>query len=155
MNCHLMEKVSQLIDGELSPAEAATTRAHIAVCEVCQRAQADFLRLQREIKTCDLQLEPFGTARAMRSVFGALEAPFWRKRIAIPIPVLAMLLISIVAMGLWGGLLRSQAPATQAAKVRPAPAEAKPQDTLDLSRFDHGERAAVIKVRQTETFRDQ
>jgi anti-sigma factor RsiW len=154
MNCHLMEKVSQLIDGELSPAEAATTRAHIAVCEECQRTRADFLRLQREIKSCDLQLEPFATTRAMRTVFGARAAPFWKKRIAIPIPVMAMLLISMVAMGLWGGFLRSH-PSRQTPKVRPAPAEAKPQHPLDLSRFDHGERAVVIKVRQTETFRDQ
>ena len=155
MGCHLIEKVSQLIDGELGPAEAASTSAHINSCEACQRAQADFLRLQREIKACDVQLDTFTTTHAMRNVLNALDAPFWRKRITIPIPVMAMLLISIVAMGLWGGFLRSQTPATQTAKVRPAPAEAKPQHTLDLSRFDHGERAVVIKVRQTATFRDQ
>ena len=153
MDCHLMEMVSQLIDGELSPAEAATTRAHIAVCEACQRAQVDFQRLQREIKACDVQLETFATDRAMRNVFSALKVPFWKTRIAIPIPIMAVLLISFVALALWGGFLRSHAPATQKVNVRLAPAATTPQ--LDLSRFDHGERAAVMKVRQTETFRDQ
>ncbi|HKR58183.1 MAG TPA: zf-HC2 domain-containing protein [Pyrinomonadaceae bacterium] len=155
MDCPLMEKVSQLIDGELSSSEAATTRAHITVCEACQRAHSDFQRLQREIKASDVQLETFTTDRAMRKVLGALEVPFWRRRIAVPIPVLAMLSISIVAMGFWGGFLRSQTAGTQTAKVRPAPAEAKPQDTLDLSHFDHGKRATVIKVSRTETFRHQ
>lgn len=51
MNCGFTEKVSLLIDGELSPAEAREVERHLLTCAQCEAARADFLNLRSEISS--------------------------------------------------------------------------------------------------------
>lgn len=50
MNCIFAEKVSTLVDGELSEAESRHVREHLADCDVCAAAEKEFLFLRRQIK---------------------------------------------------------------------------------------------------------
>lgn len=50
MNCSLAEKVSMLIDGELSEPESLQVRAHIAGCAECRNLEKDFLFFREQIK---------------------------------------------------------------------------------------------------------
>jgi hypothetical protein len=49
MSCRFTEKISSLIDGELSPAEAREVEGHLLTCTQCDDARADFLSLRSQI----------------------------------------------------------------------------------------------------------
>jgi hypothetical protein len=49
MSCELTEKISLLIDGELSASEARTVERHLHDCLECQDARADFLNLRSQL----------------------------------------------------------------------------------------------------------
>ena len=49
MNCDCTEKISLLIDGELSRDEAREIERHLLTCAECQHAHADFLSLRSEL----------------------------------------------------------------------------------------------------------
>ena len=51
MNCDFSEKLSLLIDGELSPSEAERMREHVNGCAVCTELEQEFLALRHEINT--------------------------------------------------------------------------------------------------------
>ena len=69
MNCSFTEKISSLIDGELSPAEAREVERHLLTCGECEQLRADFLNLRSQIagfETDDYTL--FVTAERRRRV---------------------------------------------------------------------------------------
>ena len=43
MDCEFLERVSLLINGEMSREESERVREHIAACAVCRRAEQEFL----------------------------------------------------------------------------------------------------------------
>jgi negative regulator of sigma E activity len=49
MTCEQTEKISLLIDGELSATEAREIERHLVGCGQCQHARADFLKLRSQI----------------------------------------------------------------------------------------------------------
>ena len=49
MSCRFTEKISSLIDGELSPVEAREVEGHLLGCAQCAEARADFLSLRSQI----------------------------------------------------------------------------------------------------------
>jgi transposase-like protein len=51
MNCTFTEKISSLIDGELSQAEAREVERHLLGCVQCEEARADFLNLRSQISS--------------------------------------------------------------------------------------------------------
>lgn len=54
MNCEFAEKVSALIDGELSSDEARMVERHLSECASCQEMRADFYSIGREIESYPL-----------------------------------------------------------------------------------------------------
>ena len=48
MDCDFTEEVSLLVDGELTPQEAARLGAHIEGCAACRQAQTDFETFQAQ-----------------------------------------------------------------------------------------------------------
>lgn len=154
MDCKFTENISLLMDGELSSDQIPEVQAHLSSCTICQQAQADFLLLRQEIQ--DYQHEPDLNAQRqiLRNIIGKQRVPFWRRKIALPIPALAFMVLLFVAVGLWAAYLRSSKQPQPTATIRPAETLKNPapqENTFDLSRFDKGERALIYTARRTAT----
>lgn len=86
MTCSRLEDTSALFDGELDALQAEHARAHVRQCGECARFEADSLRLRTSLR--DL-----GAANAV-----AATPPWWRRRIAIPLPLLANLVLAVIVL---------------------------------------------------------
>jgi hypothetical protein len=58
MSCNFTEKISSLIDGELTQAEAREVERHLLSCGECEQLRADFLNLRSEIAGFETLLQP-------------------------------------------------------------------------------------------------
>ena len=151
MECNFTQKVSQLIDRELSPEDEAATRMHLVACEHCQQAHDEFLRLQRELRAHEFQPDPFAKRRVLAL---STSEPFWKRRIAVPIPLVATMLLVVFVLALWISFGRPQTSRLHTVRIA-TDEEAGTRETFDLSKFDHGERATITKVRKSETSQGQ
>ncbi|HVF23390.1 MAG TPA: zf-HC2 domain-containing protein [Pyrinomonadaceae bacterium] len=68
MNCGFTEKISALIDGELSPAEAREVERHLLTCGRCAEARADFLSLRSQISSFEASLPGVVQNRALAKI---------------------------------------------------------------------------------------
>lgn len=68
MNCSFTEKISSLIDGELSTIEAREVERHLLSCNDCQHARADFLKLRSQIAGFETLLQPAVQNRALKKI---------------------------------------------------------------------------------------
>src|SRR3982751_618512 len=98
MSCDYTEKVSMLIDGELSAQEAAEIKKHVSGCMICRRAHADFLGLRNEIKSYPHELDLIARRRALARILDSKRPPIWKRRIALPAPAFALLLLALAAL---------------------------------------------------------
>lgn len=70
MNCSFTEKISSLIDGELSAVEAREVERHLVGCNECQEIRADFLNLRTQIAGFETSLRPEVQNRALKKILG-------------------------------------------------------------------------------------
>jgi transcription initiation factor TFIIIB Brf1 subunit/transcription initiation factor TFIIB len=78
MNCSFTEKVSSLIDGELSAVEAREVERHLVGCNECQQLRTDFLNLRSQIAGFETSLKPDVQNRALKKILGTEHrAPRW------------------------------------------------------------------------------
>jgi len=76
MNCSFTEKISALIDGELSPAEAREVEHHVLTCSECELVRTDFLNLRNQLTSFETSLEPQVQNRALKKILaGPRRAP--------------------------------------------------------------------------------
>ncbi|MGH9971591.1 MAG: zf-HC2 domain-containing protein [Pyrinomonadaceae bacterium] len=68
MSCDQIEKISLLIDGELSGTDALAIERHLVTCTECQQARTDFLGLRSQIITYTPQLDSLATQRALDQI---------------------------------------------------------------------------------------
>lgn len=71
MSCNFTEKISSLIDGELSPAEARQVESHLVTCMQCAEARADFLSLRSQIANYESSLAPTVQNRALAKILSS------------------------------------------------------------------------------------
>ncbi len=71
MNCSFTEKVSSLIDGELTAAEARKVERHLVGCNECQQLRADFLNLRTQIAGFETSRRPEVQNRELKKILGA------------------------------------------------------------------------------------
>jgi hypothetical protein len=71
MNCNFTEKVSSLIDGELTQAEMREVERHLVSCGECQQMRADFLNLRSQIANFETSLQPTVQNRALKKILSA------------------------------------------------------------------------------------
>ena len=103
MNCNFTEKVSSLIDGELTQAETREVERHLLNCGECEQLRADFLNLRSQIASFETSLQPAVQNRALKKILSAeRRAPalrtamgLWHQAVAF-----ASLLIVGAIMGL-------------------------------------------------------
>lgn len=151
MDCNFNEKISQFIDGELAEEESAQARQHLAECPSCQRAREDFLRLRREIKSIDFALDPASQKRAMDAILAQENIPIWRRKVALPLPAFALILIALIATAAWSVSMRLAKPAPASmpqAQKKIDDSATTGQSGLDISLYDKGERAVIYKERR-------
>ena len=75
MSCDCTEKISQLIDGELSELEARAMQRHLNDCLECQQARTDFLSLRSEISSYIPSLNPAAQSDALSRIVGRQRQP--------------------------------------------------------------------------------
>lgn len=68
MNCSFTEKISSLIDGELSTTEAREVERHLLDCSECQEVRADFLNLRSELASFETSPQPAVQNRALKKI---------------------------------------------------------------------------------------
>ena len=71
MSCSFTEKISLLIDGELSPGEAREVERHLVACMQCAEARADFLSLRSQISSFEASLPGVVQNRALAKILAA------------------------------------------------------------------------------------
>lgn len=79
MSCNFTEKISSLIDGELTQAEAREVERHLLSCGECEQLRADFLNLRSEIAGFETSLQPAVQNRALKKILSAAE-----RRVPVP-----------------------------------------------------------------------
>jgi hypothetical protein len=70
MNCDCTEKISLMIDGELSNAETRELERHLLNCVECQEAKAYFLSLRNQLSEFPLPYDPAAQREALARVLG-------------------------------------------------------------------------------------
>ena len=68
MSCSFSEKVSSLIDGELTGFEAREVERHVLTCSECEQVRADFLNLRSQITSFETSLKPEVQNRALKKI---------------------------------------------------------------------------------------
>jgi len=132
MTCSVTEKISSLIDGELSPAEARAVERHLVTCAQCAAARADFLSLRSQIASFEPSLTPAVQNRALAKILstggrerrasglGVTWKWDWSSGLTALASIAIVALVS-VAVALMFGLIPSKW-TQQLATNRPAPA---------------------------------
>ena len=103
MNCSFTEKVSSLIDGELSATEAREVERHLHGCNECQQLRADFLNLRTQIGGFETSLRPEVQNRALKKILATesrVPARGLRWSFGTPAIAFATLVIAAVIIGL-------------------------------------------------------
>jgi hypothetical protein len=157
MDCEWTGKISLLVDGELTLEEAAKVSTHLVACESCQRAQTDFLQLRELVQDYPAP-GLFAQRRVLASILASesvLEnVPLWKRRIAVPTPILALLFGAVVMLSALTVTWRFWSSSKTSAPLRgrpPAPTTDIAERSLNFSAFDHGERAVIYVVKQPLT----
>ena len=75
MTCErVLEQLSDYLDGELSPPEAARLSAHIEGCAPCRQAQEAFLLFRQELRAYDWAPDPLVQSRALSAILNSRTA---------------------------------------------------------------------------------
>lgn len=121
MDCkEFQERLDLYVDGELPPVAADGAREHLKGCAPCARSEAGLRHLKSSLKrVVDRHRPPAGLER---NVLDALRArgrdtskragrspdesvrggtPVWRAKVVVPAPLLALLLLTVVALAGW------------------------------------------------------
>jgi anti-sigma factor RsiW len=170
VDCKEFREVLDLyVDDELSPDAASVARLHLAECAACRVAEREMLRLRGALKLAISKHEPPPElVSAVRDTYrpwwrerlrdtGARRVSrharqFWRRQVALPAPVFALLVVALVGFGIISLRLRSAQPQPPAARSAPArathAASAPTEASFDFARFDQGGRASLYKERR-------
>lgn len=118
MNCGFTEKISSLIDGELSATEAREVERHMLSCAQCEEARADFLNLRGQISGFEASLPGEVQNRELAKI---LSKPAPGHRLNWNWGYGAAAFASIVIVALIIGLSFYQRPPEEVASKSPVP----------------------------------
>ncbi len=135
MDCNFAVKVSMLLDGELSPEESAGVRKHLAECPECREMESDFRFFRERIR------DALAADAAVSPAFPApRRVPFWKRKIAVPVPLAALALLLAAVFGIYR-LNEINRNAVPAPAENGGPTERRADS---LARFDHGGRTEMF-----------
>jgi anti-sigma factor RsiW len=154
MNCSFTEKISLLIDGELSREEENRARKHLSECSVCQKAQEDFLLMREQIKSFEPERDVIAERQSLELILASRKTRWWTKQIKIPAPAFALILTAMLALIAWAALAAGRPQPGETLSKTKHPIESAPsqpdQMADDLSRYDRGARAVIYKARRQQ-----
>jgi hypothetical protein len=136
MNCGFTEKVSSLIDGELSATAAREVERHLLDCNDCQQLRADFLSLRSEITSFETSLQPAVQNRALKKILGTeRRAPARRLQWSFGTQAAAFATLALIAaiIGLFVYQSSNQ-PAQQPQQVAVSTASPSPSASVEPSK---------------------
>jgi putative zinc finger protein len=136
MNCGFTEKVSSLIDGELSATEAREVERHLLDCNDCQQLRADFLSLRSEITSFETSLQPAVQNRALKKILETeRRAPARRLQWSFGTQAAAFATLALIAaiIGLFV-YQSSNRPAQQPQQVAVSTASPSPSASVEPSK---------------------
>ena len=155
MDCtEFRERLDRYVDGELSGADAAEAREHLKGCVSCAKAEAGLRHLRSSLKRVVNRHHPppaleEQVLRSLRSrqrvpAEAALvesrrdRTPVWRAKVAVPVPLFALLVLSIFALAGWLVFARGRATTPRR----------ETSGGSFYSRYYRGERASIRVVRR-------
>lgn len=144
MDDHNLHLLSRYIDGDLSAADRTRVDEHLALCGDCRTALDELLALGERVRATAPVADRFAARRALHTILTSPSEPVWRRRIAVPAPILAVLVVALLAVASLLIARRTPAPAPQP----PSDAAALDGRTPDLSRYDRGARLEVYVARR-------
>jgi hypothetical protein len=104
MTCNFTEKISALIDGELSTLEAREVERHLMSCLECQQARAGFLNLRTQLNEVPVPFVPVAQREVLSRILGRQKvggaSTSWRWVFNPAVVAVASLLIVAVVIGL-------------------------------------------------------
>jgi hypothetical protein len=108
MSCECTEKISSLIDGELTATEAREVERHLVTCDECQQVRADFMNLRRQITGFEPALQPEIQRQALakivskgqRNVAPFADGPGWKWAFNPAVIAFASMILVGVIVGL-------------------------------------------------------
>ncbi|HEX5889011.1 MAG TPA: zf-HC2 domain-containing protein [Pyrinomonadaceae bacterium] len=121
MNCGFTEKISSLIDGELSAVEAREVERHLLSCAQCEEARADFLNLRSQISGFEASLPGEVQNRALAKILSKPAASGARHQWSWNWGYGAVAFASIAIVALIIGLSFYQRPPEEVASKSPVP----------------------------------
>jgi hypothetical protein len=153
MNCQYTEKISLLVDGEMSADEILNVEAHLANCADCEVLKNDFLFFRRQIKESTRQMT--ATADILPNQKLKNKKYLWQRQVSIPVSAFALIMIALAAFGVWSAFSRfgrsGNNPVAKITKESASPEKksAPPeQNEFSLARFDKGGRAEIYTIRR-------
>jgi|ERR1041384_1031264 transcription initiation factor TFIIIB Brf1 subunit/transcription initiation factor TFIIB len=143
MNCSFTEKVSSLIDGELSAVEEREVERHLLGCNECQQLRADFLNLRTHIASFETSLKPEVQNRALKKILGTdrrVPARGLRWSFGTPAVAFATLVIAAAIIGLlfYQSFNKNDQNQEQVAQQKQAPTPA-PSSSIEQSKHQQPE----------------
>src|SRR5215212_5003897 len=101
MSCNFTEKISSLIDGELTPSEVRQVERHVLSCSECEELRTDFLNLRSQITSFETSLQPAVQNRALKKILShERRVPRLQWSFGTPAIAFATLLIAGAIIGL-------------------------------------------------------
>src|SRR5689334_21763383 len=101
MSCEFNEKVTLLVDGELSEDESDLVLAHIKTCHLCRKMEEDLLSLRQMIRDYESEPNPIVQKRALTRIMASENKFFWKRNVAVPVPAFALLVAVLVVITGW------------------------------------------------------
>jgi len=101
MACEFDDQLSGFHDDELSETGAAAVRAHLETCAACRATRQALLALGAAVRAEADAIPAPGPAEqlgALTAILGSARAPLWRRRIAVPVPVLGGLVAATLVL---------------------------------------------------------
>ncbi|HNG93932.1 MAG TPA: zf-HC2 domain-containing protein [Acidobacteriota bacterium] len=151
-HCELTEKISQLIDGELAPEETSRVRAHLLVCPICRAAHSQFLELRASLHTAETPTDFNRQVQALKTILATDKKLTWRHPLFIPWPAtVGLVLISFLGGITFQSVINLKGSQSRVSEKRIQPVANPPAargENRPFARFDRGERAELLVIRQ-------
>lgn len=158
MDCQWLTKISQLIDNELSVNELDAVRAHLLICQQCSHAYDDFLALRGELNHYQNSIDIGAKNAALNKILRAEHNSPLQKRLLIPAPAFALIVLTVFFVGLFTMRLLAtkstnlNTPQNSEQNINANQSTNQNNNNVEanFAQFDQGKRAAIKVIKRSD-----